>query len=267
MQPPSIRNNGGARREVILGLLVAAYVVVAVVAHSDYPREAADTALTDLEVSGLAVWRKNNCQSCHQIYGFGGFLGLDLTNRIDEDVEDIEFWQLFRNGYGNMPPLKLSQEDRKAVLAFLRAVNRTGRSQPRPLGSGRQVHLWEQYQLVTAEWEERNGTKLDARVRSGREVWTRSRCGTCHSAFVRGLKRAPDLSGSALDRSSPWLEAILSDGTGNMPAYELSRDEVEQLSVFLEWVAARRRELVDLNDELMDREDFSWASVPWFEYR
>ncbi len=32
-------------------------------------------------IKGKQIWLQNNCQTCHQIYGFGGFLGPDLTNR------------------------------------------------------------------------------------------------------------------------------------------------------------------------------------------
>ncbi|MCH7870146.1 MAG: c-type cytochrome, partial [Planctomycetes bacterium] len=38
--------------------------------------------------SGLAIWRENNCQACHQIYGYGGFLGPDLTNLMDRRPDE-----------------------------------------------------------------------------------------------------------------------------------------------------------------------------------
>ena len=33
-------------------------------------------------VSGRIVWQKYNCQSCHQLYGLGRYLGPDLTNVV-----------------------------------------------------------------------------------------------------------------------------------------------------------------------------------------
>ena len=36
--------------------------------------------LDDLARAGRALWHDHNCQTCHQIYGFGGFLGPDVTN-------------------------------------------------------------------------------------------------------------------------------------------------------------------------------------------
>ena len=36
---------------------------------------------TDI-AAGRIVWQKNNCQSCHQLYGLGGYLGPDLTNEM-----------------------------------------------------------------------------------------------------------------------------------------------------------------------------------------
>ena len=30
--------------------------------------------------AGMRLWQENNCQSCHQFYGLGGYMGPDLTN-------------------------------------------------------------------------------------------------------------------------------------------------------------------------------------------
>ena len=51
-----------------------------------------------------------------------------------------------------------------------------------------------------------------------------------------------------------------------MPAYMLDRDEVESVHAYLEWIASRRVELVDLNDRMLEREGFAWTAVPWFQY-
>ena len=79
--------------------------------------------------------------------------------------------------------------------------------------------------------------------------------------------KAPDLSRSSFDRSVPALRAVLDNGQRNMPPFEMTDEEVEALSAYLEWLASNRRDLVRLNDSLLEHEEFSWSTMPWFEYR
>ncbi len=254
-------------RESALGLLVVAYASVSVVAYTDYPRQGPDASLTVLEQSGLAVWRQHNCQACHQIYGFGGFLGPDLTNRITDTVTDPEFGWILANGSGRMPALRLGAPEQQAVLAYLRAMNRTGRSQPRPLGAGRSIRPVENYERIEEEWARRGKGDLQPTARHGGEVWNRSQCGTCHIPFDVGPTLAPDLSGWALDRSAPTLRTLLRKGRARMPSFEsLTGADIVGLSAYLEWVCQQRAALIDLNDAILERPGFSWRALPWFEY-
>ena len=150
-------------------------------------------------------------------------------------------------------------------MAYLRAVNRTGRAQPPPLGARRAVDSWEHYRLILGEWKG-NGGELPEAVRRGHKTWTENQCGACHVPFAAGRHRAPDLSQRALDRSIPVLSTLLTEGRANMPSYPLESDEIVDLGAFLEWVALHRSELVALNDRMLERERFSWVAVPWFEY-
>jgi hypothetical protein len=52
-----------------------------------------------------------------------------------------------------------------------------------------------------------------------------------------------------------------------MPPFEMTDGEVEALGAYLEWVSSNRAALVRLNDSLLEHEEFSWSTVPWFEYR
>jgi len=261
------RRNPSVRREIALWILLAVYAGVSVVAHTDYPRRSDDPPLNAVEQDGLRLWRANNCQACHQIYGFGGFLGPDLTNRVTDDTPDETYWWILTKGSGRMPAFDFEDSEREAIMAYLRAVNRTGRSQPPPLGARIAVDSWRHLSLITAEWERNAGSTLDDAVREGETVWLRNQCGACHVPFAEGRHRAADLSQRALPaRSISAMQELLDNGQGRMPAYMLEPAEVESLHTYLEWIAARRAELVEVNDRMLERENFAWSTLPWFQY-
>lgn len=247
-------------------MLVATYLGVSVVAYTDYPRVDYDPPLTDVEHRGLAVWREHNCQSCHQIYGFGGFLGPDLTNRITAATLDSEVSWILRDGSKAMPGFRLSPEDSTAVIAFLRMVSSTGRSQPQPLQGQQVVAPSEHLDWLARAWTDETGRDLGEPANRGAELWQRSRCGTCHLPFLRGRNLAPDISAAALDVTPEGLQSTLGQGQRRMPAFPLGAADAEDLSEFLLWLSKHRRELVDLNGDLTNVPEFSWRAVPWFEY-
>ncbi|MAE70023.1 MAG: hypothetical protein CME06_06095 [Gemmatimonadetes bacterium] len=258
---------GSVRREAALGLLLLIYLSVSIVVYTDYPREPENSPLSALEWEGLGVWRARNCQACHQLHGFGGFLGPDLTNRVSDDTPDDAYqWILFK-GLGRMPALKLSDADQAAVLAFLRAMNRTGTSLPPRLGARRAVDSWEHSRLIAEMWVREESEALPAAVERGLDVLTRNRCGACHVPFTEGRHRAADLSAAALDRSIPSLWTLLREGRGLMPAFPMEDEDVEDLSGYLSWASEHRSELIELNDRLVGRENISWSAIPWFEYQ
>ena len=258
---------GITKGEAALGVFVGVYLAFAVVAYTDFPRQATEDPLTDLEREGLEVWRRNNCQSCHQIYGFGGFLGPDLTNRLRDGYIDQGLYTILENGLGRMPALHLSVEDQDAVFAYLQAVNRTGQSQPTPLSARRKVPMRSHFGLLAERWEEETGERCGDPVERGVAAWGRLGCGACHVPFTIGDNLAPDLTASAVNRSEGAVRKILEKGRGRMPSTDCTSADLEYLCALLEWVADHRTELVEMNDRLLEREAFSWSALPWFEYR
>ena len=254
-------------RGVILAALVCAYVVVSVVAYTDYPPRTPQEPLTELERRGLTTWRRHNCQACHQLYGFGGFIGPDLTNRITDDTSDDELGWILESGSGRMPALSLRPAEQEAVFAFLRGVNRTGQSQPNPLAARRAVDVGDESAWLTEAYVRGDDRALEPAERRGHELWEQNGCGSCHVAFTAGRNLAPDLSVRAVARSSTALDTLLVAGRGRMPAYELAPNQIDDLSAYLEWFAAHRSELRELHDRMRDPQRFSWSGVPWFEYR
>ena len=98
-------------RRQVLSLLIACFVAVSAVAYSDYPRRSELLPLDELERAGLSVWRRNNCQACHQVHGFGGFHGPDLTNRVTDETPDEEILQVVLRGKERMPAFELGEEE------------------------------------------------------------------------------------------------------------------------------------------------------------
>jgi len=253
-------------RGQVLLLLVGCFFSLSVVAYSDYPREDV-RPMTPEARRGLDVWRDNNCQACHQIHGFGGFHGPDLTNRLTDNVLDAELIQVILTGRGRMPAFELPDEDLDALMAWLRWINDSGRAQPEPLqalnGPIASMHFKE---LITLA-DERELVTITGSAQEGLDLWTTMQCGTCHRAFQTGLLREPDLTAAATDRSFENLSRILAEGSGRMPATALDDSQVRTLVAFLQWLADRRSHLFELNLEMTQHEPFRWSDLPWFEYR
>ncbi len=251
----------------MFAVMVVVYVIVAAITYADYPRRNPDPTLTPTEREGLALWREHNCQACHQIFGFGGFLGPDLTNRVTDDTQDAELAWILTSGSGKMPAFNLPDEDKRAIFAFLRYVNRTGQSQPTPIVAPPPFPPTEHFRVLADAWEERTAERLTVDQRAGVDIMTRYGCGGCHVPFTVSPTRAPDLSGRAVNPSPDALQKILDNGRNRMPAFKLPRDDVERVSAYVSWLRDHRADLVAIDAALRGQEPFSWRKVPWFEYR
>lgn len=86
-----------------------------------------EKALSGKEVAGWQLWQDKNCQSCHQLYGLGGYLGPDLTNVMSGKGSDY-MRGIIQYGTGRMPNLNLSAGEVEDIIAFLSWVNKSGQS-------------------------------------------------------------------------------------------------------------------------------------------
>lgn len=81
---------------------------------------------------GRLVWQKYNCQSCHQLYGLGGYLGPDLTNIYSAKGRgEIFIKAMLRSGVRQMPAFDLAPEEVADLLEFLKAADASGTADPR----------------------------------------------------------------------------------------------------------------------------------------
>lgn len=80
--------------------------------------------------AGRLVWQKYNCQSCHQLYGLGGYLGPDLTN-VYSAKGKLFIRAFLRAGTNQMPSFHLSKEEEQYLIAFLKSTDASGTADPR----------------------------------------------------------------------------------------------------------------------------------------
>lgn len=78
-------------------------------------------------MAGWKTWQDKNCQSCHQLFGLGGYLGTDLTNSVTEKGKP--YLKVFvQYGTARMPNFKLKEQEADEVIEFLAWVDSSGKS-------------------------------------------------------------------------------------------------------------------------------------------
>lgn len=81
--------------------------------------------LSEKAIQGENLWLKNNCNSCHQLYGLGGYLGPDLTNVYARQNEDY-LKAMLNSGIKVMPRFNFNTSEKEALVLFLNEVDQTG---------------------------------------------------------------------------------------------------------------------------------------------
>ncbi|MFM2359510.1 MAG: hypothetical protein RLY16_1503 [Bacteroidota bacterium] len=76
---------------------------------------------------GKMIWQQYNCNSCHQIYGQGGYIGPDLTNVYSQRSKT--YIQTFLSyGSFSMPNFHLTPAEQESLLHYLKQVDASGKS-------------------------------------------------------------------------------------------------------------------------------------------
>lgn len=115
----------------ILGVLTASFLFYSFALYIEEPNAGAEKSkVSSAEEQGKMLWQQKNCTSCHQLYGLGGHLGPDLTNV--SSLRSPEYIEAFlRSGTNVMPNYNLNDSEIEALKAFLKAVDASGKSDPR----------------------------------------------------------------------------------------------------------------------------------------
>ena len=79
---------------------------------------------------GKMLWQKYNCNSCHQVYGLGGYLGPDLTN-VYSNRGSAYINAFLKSGTTIMPNFNLRNKEIESITAYLQNIDASGKSDPR----------------------------------------------------------------------------------------------------------------------------------------
>lgn len=103
---------------------------------------------------------------------------------------------------------------------------------------------------VTAIPERENRDQLTAEVAHGKHLWEKNNCVGCHSLMGEGAYFAPELGNVFKRRGmeneaafkayfSAWMKAMPTgvEGRRQMPQFNLSEQELNDLADFLEWTS------------------------------
>ena len=91
--------------------------------ESDIIIPASEQKLAD---EGKLIYQQYNCQSCHQVYGLGGYLGPDLTTAwSDPHRGEMLIKAMLVSGGNRMPAFGFNDEQIKALTAYLKYVDTT----------------------------------------------------------------------------------------------------------------------------------------------
>ncbi len=247
------------QRKLLMGALVASFAIQTAMVYAD------DTAstfevLSEDALEGRRIWHEHNCQTCHQIHGFGGFLGPDLTN-YGHRMTDERLQQILTQGSLQMPAFHFDEDQIYYMGAFLDELSDMGVGVPRsvlPLDLGA---------VMTAVDARLAEASPDEAVTRGAMAF-KMNCISCHvplQATPLGLQTAPDLT-TAMDRiGEGGVRDTIANGRveRGMAAWgHLGEATVQDLTTFVKW----------MNE---DRAGISAAAggageaqpIPWWEYK
>ncbi len=218
-------------KQILMVVLLICFVIQSALVYTD---PSSSPPLSEKALEGRRIWHQNNCQACHQIYGFGGFFGPDLTN-ASQRIAPQRMQQILTSGSGLMPAFNLNEDEIAAIDEYLKALNETGTGQAKAkLASGGSANPVMQ---LIKKIQEGAGNTNNQNIQSGFTLFMGKGCQGCHLPFGIPQTEAPDLF-TVLDRlNKDEIFKVLSEGSDpKMPNPGLSQQQQQEVYEFLEWL-------------------------------
>ena len=79
---------------------------------------------------------------------------------------------------------------------------------------------------------------MNTQAMRGKELFQKYNCGTCHQIYGLGGYLGPELTDiiSKPGRTRSYLKAIMNSGTGQMPEFNLTNEQTDQILAYLEYI-------------------------------
>ena len=121
-----MQNNKTKNNIIIIAVLIGLFCVYNFLIYSSEERKIS-IKLSPKAIKGQTLWQNNNCWSCHQLYGLGGYLGPDLTNIYSNPNKGEKYIKAYINsGVKSMPKFNFSETEKDNLVAFLQLIDSTG---------------------------------------------------------------------------------------------------------------------------------------------
>jgi nitric oxide reductase subunit C len=255
---PDIR----ARKSLMLGLVGIFLVQTWMVYTDPVGREAAP--LSAEASMGQAVWHRHNCQSCHQIYGFGGFLGPDLTNAA-RHLTNERLDTVLTEGSEIMPAFHLDADDRGALASFFEELNLTGEGQARAATVVPARTLFEGLYRGSASADD----PLDPLEEQGLTILLEKNCIDCHLPNAISAYRSADMTQLSLRLGRSGIAAIFASGVPGkaMPRFPFTEAEIDAVYAALVRLERHGDAFRDGFESAANAASGALFDLPWFEYR
>ena len=250
------------RRKLQLLVLVLVFFAQTWRVYSD-PAGRVAPPLSEEAARGRQLWHEHNCQSCHQLFGFGGFLGPDLTN-VSPTLTDARLESILTVGSGQMPPLDLDAPQRHAIRQFLDEIHETGVGQLRLVEPAAPRDILDQTVEVLAAGDQ----ALTPEEQTGRQILHREGCIDCHLPNERSTFKAPDLGGLLARLGPDGVFGIVSAGIPpkGMPRFQFDEREREGLMAILDWLRRNGTPVHEAFVSAAAAVDGATGDLPWFEF-
>ena len=247
------------QRKLLMAGLVSAFVIQTTLVYTDDTRTKFDALSAKAQI-GRRVWHENNCYTCHQVYGFGGFLGPDITNFAGKafDHEDLVemVTEKLEEGPKQMPVFEFTREQIEGLVAYFEALDKTGIGQARATRVPK-AHVVDQALAKVAETQ---APAADAAT--GRALFIAKKCASCHHLLKVNLDVYPDLTRATAKMRDAEIDATLEFGRperGMLPT-GLTTDEREKVIAWFHWLAEIRPALLGALNLGKDQ------ASPWYEF-